>query len=139
MAQKPIILGINYAYHQPSACVVIDGTVVSAVEEERINRVKGGKATHIDNTLVLPFRSIELVLRSSGIGIRDVDLIATSFSIDERERFTQEWAKHTPVLEGEFETAKGDKAFRRLIRLGPDVLAARFDLSSQWVEKRFHW
>ena len=139
MAQKPIILGINYAYHQPSACVVIDGTVVSAVEEERINRVKGGKATHIDNTLVLPFRSIELVLRSSGIGIRDVDLIATSFSIDERERFTQEWAKHTPVLEGEFETAKGEKAFRRLIRLGPDVLAARFDLSSQWVEKRFHW
>jgi carbamoyltransferase len=139
LVRRPTILGINYVYHQPSACVVIDGIVVSALEEERINRVKGGKATHVDNTLVLPFRSIELVLKSAGIGIRDIDLIATSFSTDKRQGFAREWAKHSPVLEGEYETSEGDEAFRRLIKLGPDVLAARFGVPSSWVESRFHW
>ena len=139
MARKPIILGVNYAYHQPSACVVVDGAVISAIEEERINRIKGGKAPHIDNTLVLPFRSIEIALETAGIGVRDVDLIATSFSPDKRARFAREWTKHAPVLDGEFETSKGDEAFRRLVRLGPEALAARFGLPSRWMEERFHW
>lgn len=139
MTRKPVILGINYAYHQPSACVVIDGIVTAAVEEERINRVKGGKTTHIDNTLMLPFQSIEAALRSARVGIRDVNLIATSFNLDKRKRFVKEWAKHTPVLQGEYETPDGDEAFRRLVGLGPEVIAARFGLAASWVEERFHW
>jgi predicted NodU family carbamoyl transferase len=38
--KKMIILGIN-AYHGDSAaCIVIDGKLVAAIEEERIRRIK---------------------------------------------------------------------------------------------------
>jgi carbamoyltransferase len=119
--------------------VVVDGVVVSAIEEERLNRVKGGKSTHLDNTLILPFQSINVALSSAGITFKDVDLIATSFSPDRRKIFSKEWAKHAPVLEGEYETPVGDQTFRRLIELAPQVLAARFGVSLQWVEDRFKW
>ena len=139
MSTGPIILGINFVYHQPSACVVVDGTVVSAVEEERVNRIKGGKPAHVDNTLVLPFQSIDLALHSAGLTFSKVDFIATSFSHDRRQTFAPEWSKHDPVLEGEYETASGDVAFRRLVELAPSVLAARFGVAPQMVDSRFHW
>ena len=37
------ILGINSAYHESSVCLLRDGEVLSAVEEERFNRVKHGR------------------------------------------------------------------------------------------------
>ena len=36
-------LGINAAFHDSSACLVEDGQVVAAVEEERFTRIKHGK------------------------------------------------------------------------------------------------
>ena len=35
-------LGINAAYHDPAACLVRDGAVVAAAEEERFTHVKHG-------------------------------------------------------------------------------------------------
>ena len=37
------ILGINAVYHESAAALVIDGKLVTAVEEERFNRIKHGK------------------------------------------------------------------------------------------------
>ena len=47
------VLGINAAFHDPAACLVEDGAVVAAVEEERLNHVKHGKRP-------LPFSTWEL-------------------------------------------------------------------------------
>lgn len=37
------ILGINSAYHESSACLLQDGHLIAAAEEERFNRVGYGK------------------------------------------------------------------------------------------------
>ena len=48
-------LGINAAFHDSSACLVEDGQVVAAVEEERFTRIKHGKRPVPFSTWELPF------------------------------------------------------------------------------------
>ena len=43
MAQPILTLGINAAFHDPAACLVSDGAVVAAAEDERFTHVKHGK------------------------------------------------------------------------------------------------
>lgn len=63
-----IILGIN-AYHGDSAaCLVKDGSLICALEEERIRRIKHWSG--------FPSESIKWCLSYAGIGIRDIDYIA---------------------------------------------------------------
>ena len=38
-----VVLGINSVYHESAAAIVVDGSLVAAVEEERFNRRKHGK------------------------------------------------------------------------------------------------
>ncbi len=67
------ILGINggfrQGYQDVSACLVCDGEVIAAVEEERISRIKfsAGK---------LPYTSVLEVLKQGNVSIKDVDLVA---------------------------------------------------------------
>jgi carbamoyltransferase len=72
-------LGINAAFHDPAACLVKDGVVLSAVEEERLNHVKHGKRPVPFSTWELPFHAIEYCLRDAGIQLTDVHHIAYSF------------------------------------------------------------
>jgi carbamoyltransferase len=62
------ILGLN-AYHGDSAaCLVVDGKVVAAAEEERFRRIKHWAG--------LPTNAIDYCLREGRIELRDVDHIA---------------------------------------------------------------
>jgi carbamoyltransferase len=63
-----IILGISFL-SDASACLLIDGKIIAAISEERINRKKLWNG--------IPRRSIEKVLEISGINMSDVDYIAT--------------------------------------------------------------
>ena len=68
-----IILGINggfvQGYQDVSACLVKDGKVLAAIEEERLSRIKfsGGR---------LPYLSVLEVLRISNLNIKDVETLA---------------------------------------------------------------
>lgn len=65
-----IILGLN-AYHGDSAaCLVVDGKLVCAIEEERIRRVKHWAG--------LPVEAVKWCLEWAEITLRDVDYIAIS-------------------------------------------------------------
>ena len=65
-----IILGIN-AYHGDSAaCLVVDGKLINAIEEERIRRIKHWAG--------LPTEAIKWCLSDAKIKIQDVDYIAVS-------------------------------------------------------------
>ena len=68
-----IILGINggfrQGYQDVSACLLKDGRVLAAVEEERLSRVKFSPGR-------LPYLSVQEVLRCAGISIREVDALA---------------------------------------------------------------
>ncbi|PZS10639.1 MAG: carbamoyltransferase, partial [Chloroflexi bacterium] len=72
-------LGINAAYHDPAACLVHDGVVVAAVEEERFTRIKHGKRPTPFSSYELPFHAIEYCLGAAGISLMAVDHVAYSY------------------------------------------------------------
>ena len=73
------VLGINAVYHDSAACLVQDGKVIAAAEEERFTRVKHAKRPIPFATYELPFHAIDYCLREAGIRLVDVDHVAYSY------------------------------------------------------------
>ncbi len=61
------ILGISGFYHDSAACLIKDGEIVAAIEEERLNRIK-----HYNG---FPFKAIEQCLKKEKISIKQVDYV----------------------------------------------------------------
>lgn len=72
-------LGINAAFHDSAACIVKNGILLAAAEEERFTHIKHGKRPIPFSTYELPFHAIDYCLRVAGIHINDVDHFAYSF------------------------------------------------------------
>ena len=72
-------LGINAAFHDSSACLVEDGVVVAASEEERFTRIKHGKRPVPFSTWELPYHAIDDCLRQASIQLTDVDHVAYAY------------------------------------------------------------
>ncbi|HEU4616557.1 MAG TPA: carbamoyltransferase [Gammaproteobacteria bacterium] len=72
-------LGINAAYHDTSACLVRDGEVVAAAEEERFTRIKHGKRPVPFTAWELPYHAIDFCLGERGIDLGAVDHVAYSY------------------------------------------------------------
>ncbi|MGW6912692.1 carbamoyltransferase family protein [Kitasatospora sp. NPDC054939] len=73
------VLGINLS-HDRAACLVQDGRIVVAVEEERLDRLKHSEGFIIHGhfeklSKVLPMKAITYCLDAAGIGLDDVDLV----------------------------------------------------------------
>ena len=66
------ILGLNIFHADTSACLVIDGKIVSAVEEERFTRIK--------HYAGFPINSIKFCLENSKLSIENIDYIAVNFN-----------------------------------------------------------
>jgi carbamoyltransferase len=62
------ILGISAFYHDSAACLVVDGKIVAAAQEERFTRKKHDPE--------FPKHAANYCLRSQGISIKDVDYVA---------------------------------------------------------------
>lgn len=78
-----ITLGINAAFHDSSAALVVDGKVVAASEEERFTRIKHAKRPVPFSAWELPFHAIDDCLRQAGLTLHDVHHVAYSFDPDE--------------------------------------------------------
>jgi len=61
---------VGFAMHDSAAVLVRDGQVVSAIEEERLNRIK--------HTNCFPARAIRYCLDENGLSLADVDRIAVN-------------------------------------------------------------
>ncbi len=61
------ILGVNFG-HSAAACLVEDGRILSAVEEEKLSRVKG------DTTF--PQRAVQFILKKHRLRPEDIDVVA---------------------------------------------------------------
>lgn len=73
-------LGINAVFHDSAACLVRDGEVIAAAEEERFTHVKHGKRPIPFSAYELPFHAIDFCLRRANIELRNVDHVAYSFN-----------------------------------------------------------
>jgi carbamoyltransferase len=67
-----IILGINYIFHDSSACLIKDGEILHAVEKERLTRQK--------HTQSFPFNSVQDCLIQTNTAWEEVDNIAVSIN-----------------------------------------------------------
>lgn len=65
-----IILGINAHHADASACILIDGKLVAAAEEERFRRIKHWAG--------FPSAAIDYCLREAGVSLNEVDHIAVN-------------------------------------------------------------
>ncbi|MFI8192203.1 carbamoyltransferase [Streptomyces sp. NPDC085946] len=90
------VLGINLS-HDRAACLLQDGRVVAAVEEERLDRLKHSEGFIIHGhfeklSKVLPMKAITYCLDAAGIGIDDVDLVVGNRPLGDgaRERILRE-------------------------------------------------
>ncbi len=72
-------LGVNAVYHDPAACLVRDGHVIAAAEEERFTHVKHGKRPVPFTTYQLPYHAIDYCLKEAGITLAQVDHVAYSY------------------------------------------------------------
>lgn len=61
------VLGISALYHDAAACLVINGEIIAAAEEEKFTRVK--------HDARIPNNSIEYCLMEAGIKKEDIDLV----------------------------------------------------------------
>lgn len=73
------ILGINAAFHDSSACILKDGKLLAAAEDERFTHIKHGKRPVPFSTYELPYHAIDYCLGVAGIHLNEVDKIAYSF------------------------------------------------------------
>jgi carbamoyltransferase len=72
-------IGINAVFHDSAACILKDGVLLAAVEEERFTHIKHGKRPVPFSTYELPYHAINYCLEVAGILLKDVDHFAYSF------------------------------------------------------------
>ena len=77
------VVGISAFYHESACCLLQDGRLVAAAEEERFSRVKHDPR--------LPVSAFRWCLRRGGIGITDVDAVAF-YESPEKKAERQLWA-----------------------------------------------
>ena len=94
------ILGISAFYHDSAACLLRNGDIVAAAQEERFSRKKGDAS--------FPQRAVEYCLREGGIGVGD--LTAVGF-------YDKPLLKFERILETYMGTAP--RGFRSFLKAGP--------------------
>ena len=130
------ILGINCVYHESSACLLKDGQIIAAVEEERFTRVKHTKPARIDNPDILPVNAISFCLKEADITWNDINFIGYSFE-------PKKWAIELDKLaivpgtrKGGWGTIEGEKIFEGKLKDIPYKLS---QLAQEDIADKFLW
>ncbi|MBX3014466.1 MAG: hypothetical protein KF832_23305 [Caldilineaceae bacterium] len=127
------ILGINSAYHENSAALIVDGQVRCAVEEERFNRIKHGAEARVDNPHELPVQSIQHCLAQGQLQPNDLDAICFSFDPELRR---QGWQPDPYAQANDWGHPVGEAIFYQALQKVPAALSALLGFD---VTPIFHW
>ena len=107
------ILGINAFHPDSSACLLINGKVVFAIEEERLNRIKHWSG--------MPLLSIKRCLLNANISINDIDFVAINHNpfsnIFNKFKY---FIKNTPYLNFYLEKFKNVKKKNNILNILTD-------------------
>ena len=119
-----VILGINAYHANASAAIVVDGRLVAAVEEERLNRVKYAAG--------LPVRAIQFCLDVAGVKLQQVDHIAVPRDPLARLGTKLRFAVRMPRF-----ALDRFRALRKFASIDQEI-AKSFDLSPESVRAQYH-
>lgn len=125
------ILGINCAYHESSAALLKDGSLIAAAEEERFIRVKHAKPARVDNPDILPLHAIDYCLQSAGITLADVGYIGCSMLPEKR---LENYMFKEVVVPGDWGSYEGEKLFYdKLMTIPGKLVEMGFKGNFEWV------
>lgn len=124
------VLGVNHAYHESAACLVRDGRILAAVEEERFTRVKHAKAARVGNPHELPINAIRYCLDQAGITLAEVAHIGSSITPDKRLRNSLVADR---VIAGGWGSQRGEDTFHENLQTVP------LHLRDLGFQGEFHW
>lgn len=127
------ILGINSAYHESAAALVIDGELVCFIEEERINRVKHAKNASIETPHQLPTGAMKSCIKFANLEFSDIDLFAYSFS---KEGRLENIGADTFLNEGSWGSEEGENLFHSRLQQIPEELK---EITGLEVEEKLVW
>ncbi len=119
-----IILGINAYHANSSAAIVVDGRLLAAVEEERLNRVKYAAG--------LPARAIQYCLDQAGAKLSEVDYIAVPRNPWARLGTKLRFAMRMPRF-----ALDRARVMRRFAGVKAD-LASAFEMPVENIRAQFH-
>src|SRR5580704_12866754 len=119
-----IILGINAYHANASAAVIVDGRLVAAVEEERLNRVKYAAG--------LPARAIQYCLDCAGAKLSEIDHIAISRDPRARMSTKLRYAMRMPKF-----ALDRVRVMKRFSGMRED-LATAFGIAPESIRANFH-
>ena len=110
------VLGLSAFFHDSAACLLRDGEIVLAVEEERLSRVKHDHA--------YPDRAIAACLDAAGIAAADVDAVVFyEKTLPKLERQLDTWLRGFP------------RSYTSFVRSMSRWLDGRLDLA-RWIARR---
>lgn len=109
------VLGISALYHDAAACLVRDGEIVAAIEEERLTRIKHDRS--------FPDLAIAECLREGGITASQLDAVVFyEKTLPKFERQIVSWLRTFP------------RSFTPFVRSMARYLDGRIDMR-RWIEK----
>lgn len=127
------ILGINSAYHETAAALIVDGQVHCAVEEERFNRYKHGTQARIDNPDEMPVQAIRYCLEQGNLCGEDLDAVSFSFDLALRQKM---WQPDPYGQPGDWGHPEGEQIFQSGLARVPDIIS---EILNTDILARFHW
>jgi len=80
------IIGISAFFHESACCLIQDGRLIAAAEEERFSRIKHDPG--------FPIAAFEYCLQAGGIGVDEVDCVAW-YELPARKLARQLWSGNT--------------------------------------------
>jgi len=116
-------MGINSVFHESSACLLKDGVILAAVEEERFNRIKHGKKPRADNPDELPLDAINYCLESAGITLKDIEYIGYSFN-----------PKKVPIPNYDFPDEWGEAFCEKCYETPDKLIPMGFKGKFKWID-----
>ena len=103
------IIGISALYHDSACCLMQDGIVKAAVQEERFTREK--------NDFSIPYNAFMYCLESQGLSITDIDYVAY-YESPEMKLERQEWSGYdasTSDLADKLDPKRPEREIRELL------------------------
>ena len=100
------IIGISALFHDSACCLLQDGYIVAAAQEERFSRLK--------NDAGMPVKSFSYCLKRGNISVSDIDLIA--YYEDPKLKISRQLATGFNKENPEFAERLDEKRVERLIR-----------------------
>ena len=84
------VLGISALYHDAAACLVKDGEIIAAAQEERFTRIK--------HDLSMPINAVEYCLKEGKLGKDGIDIVVF---YDNPLYTLDRFLKNTAVVDGD--------------------------------------